>query len=331
MFRPPLLRSRTAHPRSRGEHKVSPQAQASWHGSSPLARGTPMSRVRRGVHEGLIPARAGNTAGSHRGRPTDWAHPRSRGEHADIAFMREKAAGSSPLARGTPAGIRKDPPTYGLIPARAGNTGMFILASFASTAHPRSRGEHPIVTPESNSARGSSPLARGTRNPFVIFSDGWGLIPARAGNTSPGPWQHLLNGAHPRSRGEHRPPPKPGSLLRGSSPLARGTRHCKRTLSVKHGLIPARAGNTVWRALPGSWHGAHPRSRGEHNRRRGSERGDWGSSPLARGTLEGVALGGDFFGLIPARAGNTARLGAGRLLCWAHPRSRGEHTDGGKN
>ena len=51
-----------------------------------------------------------------------------------------------------------------------------------------------------------------------------------------------------------------------------------------------------------------------------------GSSPLARGTLEGVAFGGDFFGLIPARAGNTALEGNSSGCCRAHPRSRGEHS-----
>ena len=50
-----------------------------------------------------------------------------------------------------------------------------------------------------------------------------------------------------------------------------------------------------------------------------------GSSPLARGTpVEGWhALDAD--GLIPARAGNTYPRGVYAVLCWAHPRSRGEH------
>ncbi len=56
--------------------------------------------------------------------------------------------------------------------------------------------------------------------------------------------------------------------------------------------------------------------------------GDWGSSPLARGTqflLFACAL---ILGLIPARAGNTSFLARGCFGVWAHPRSRGEHFAG---
>ena len=58
---------RTAHPRSRGEHFTNLDAQASAHGSSPLARGTPSRAVWRLGCVRLIPARAGNTAPPVRG------------------------------------------------------------------------------------------------------------------------------------------------------------------------------------------------------------------------------------------------------------------------
>ena len=50
-----------AHPRSRGEHVPSVNVIACCAGSSPLARGTPITRVSGTITRGLIPARAGNT------------------------------------------------------------------------------------------------------------------------------------------------------------------------------------------------------------------------------------------------------------------------------
>ena len=71
---------------------------------------------------------------------------------------------------------------------------------------------------------------------------------------------------------------------------------------------------------------AHPRSRGEHWRRRARSLASCGSSPLARGTSRRLPF---FLGrrrLIPARAGNMSTGSSGRWARPAHPRSRGEHT-----
>ena len=90
-------------------------------------------------------------------------------------------------------------------------------------------------------------------------------------------------------------------------------------------LIPARAGNTT-RASPSLVpSSAHPRSRGEHQLLDLCRSRNYGSSPLARGTL--IALIGSVLvlRLIPARAGNTPGLSPPRRQWSAHPRSRGEH------
>ena len=132
-------------------------------------------------------------------------------------------------------------------------------------------------------------------------------------------------GAHPRSRGEHHRSKNFRMTVRGSSPLARGTRGHSCPSEVIFGLIPARAGNTCQDANHCRRGWAHPRSRGEHSKRSSARTRKRGSSPLARGTRgdddEFVGAGG----LIPARAGNTLIT----LVCGAHerahPRSRGEH------
>ena len=132
-----------------------------------------------------------------------------------------------------------------------------------------------------------------------------GLIPARAGNTLTTSLFNRLNGAHPRSRGEHTDLLNGGLSDEGSSPLARGTHRAVRGHHRPTGLIPARAGNTrsaMPRRRPCR---AHPRSRGEHAALAGLMALAAGSSPLARGTT----------------------LTGARLTdkCRAHPRSRGEH------
>ena len=152
----------------------------------------------------------------------------------------------------------------GLIPARAGNTEHGEHGHRRIGAHPRSRGEHLSAPAGATSAKGSSPLARGTRV------------------------EHLLKfqkpRAHPRSRGEHQEHYKGQPRQMGSSPLARGTPDGDWARRVGIGLIPARAGNTSLTSHQPHAKRAHPRSRGEHLYSVISTYFIVGSSPLARGT-----------------------------------------------
>ena len=132
--------------------------------------------------------------------------------------------------------------------------------------------------------------------------------------------------AHPRSRGEHAHPRQIIFVPLGSSPLARGTPQKYSFRVAFFGLIPARAGNTVFPSRGAVVLRAHPRSRGEHF---GAVVGlpfKGGSSPLARGTRRIIARCSGQLGLIPARAGNTYSTPAVLIRRRAHPRSRGEHS-----
>ena len=72
--------------------------------------------------------------------------------------------GSSPLARGTPLMEWFIFVSFGLIPARAGNTDVVGGEAHWVRAHPRSRGEHLAADLRPDAQAGSSPLARGTRH-----------------------------------------------------------------------------------------------------------------------------------------------------------------------
>ena len=218
--RPPFF---WAHPRSRGEHfSDAPSTEAS-SGSSPLARGTRGFISIKHDATGLIPARAGNTISASFTRRSARAHPRSRGEHRFRVLAEERLLGSSPLARGTREGNLNRMSVQGLIPARAGNTTFSTARKMVLWAHPRSRGEHQKTAKLATITRGSSPLARGTRQDRTAAASTGGLIPARAGNTQFLGSRSGAKRAHPRSRGEHSSFSRSGHGKAGSSPLARGT------------------------------------------------------------------------------------------------------------
>ena len=294
-------------------------------GSSPLARGTRITRLPSRKGNRFIPARAGNTLAAARSSGRSTVHPRSRGEHLAQSRSTPGGDGSSPLARGT----REMPlPSWAaarFIPARAGNTSSAGVAARGGPVHPRSRGEHARRTTGAAGRGGSSPLARGTPRPTTTLRRSERFIPARAGNTAGAATRGGSRPVHPRSRGEHPRASATSPTAGGSSPLARGTRTCRRAPGGRIRFIPARAGNTP--ATGGaSWPGSvHPRSRGEHVWRTSPLRRYLGSSPLARGTRPATMDAPGRHRFIPARAGNTHAAAGFPHEGPVHPRSRGEH------
>ena len=220
----PRVRSRTAHPRSRGENGTMPGSTRMVSGSSPLTRGkrAPLDPCRRRGR--LIPAHAGKTPARAKGQRLRAAHPRSRGENRFHDRGRGHGYGSSPLTRGK----------------------LFItIPSFPPpVAHPRSRGENVALLPPDMPIGGSSPLTRGKQGISSQLARPHRLIPAHAGKTPARRRQGPAGPAHPRSRGENiRDPPGPAPPV-GSSPLTRGKPVVIQETASDVGLIPAHAGKT---------------------------------------------------------------------------------------
>ena len=113
------------------------------------------------------------------------------------------------------------------------------------------------------------------------------------------------------------------SLASGSSPLARGLLVRRQAAQVLLRIIPARAGFTDERDHAVLQQADHPRSRGVYSIMAIPKGVINGSSPLARGLLDGVVLAVAGEGIIPARAGFTRTTGRSLLTRWDHPRSRG--------
>ena len=192
--------------------------------------------------------------------------------------------GSSPPVRGahTVCPIPRRP--AGLIPARAGSTAAICSSVTCSGAHPRPCGEHKRTAWNHATRAGSSPPVRGALIFSVVTDNPIGLIPARAGSTTPRPSASPASRAHPRPCGEHRWKMRARVRGMGSSPLARGTQQSLSLAVPAPGLIPARAGNTRGESVQVIPGGAHPRSRGEHCKHTRPRCVPGGSSPLARGT-----------------------------------------------
>ena len=169
--------------------------------------------------------------------------------------------------------------------------------------HPRSRGVYPSDRARQVIVRGSSPLARGLRDGRAGLEALGGIIPARAGFTFLIPLLRIATQDHPRSRGVYFVDWRLSAPVPGSSPLARGLLASSPASSLRHWIIPARAGFT-------------PPRLGFAVRRRGS-------SPLARG-LPPVCRHSTYqIGIIPARAGFTPRGQVHVDASSDHPRSRG--------
>ena len=274
-------------------------------GSSPLARGLPVSGGRESGHEGIIPARAGFTR--HRARRTRVRrdHPRSRGVYGDEARAGRGVCGSSPLARGLRMRCACPFHSGGIIPARAGFTQRQLCGLLRPPDHPRSRGVYAGIDFSVVPADGSSPLARGLPGTRLLPASRGGIIPARAGFTSPPGRRAGAGRDHPRSRGVYL---RSTCIIRsffGSSPLARGLPTMRGINTGNARIIPARAGFTPGVSPNDLHHTDHPRSRGVYGLIPRARTCIDGSSPLARGLLILIETVKRMSRIIPARAGFT--------------------------
>ena len=172
-------------------------------GSSPLTRGKPAYQAGACYTDGLIPAHAGKTEGTCGLIFRCGAHPRSRGENSNRAFMTSSGWGSSPLTRGKLTIKVSVHCLVGLIPAHAGKTDQTTPKDQPAWAHPRSRGENIHVYRFLITQSGSSPLTRGKPRSLGLSSTRSGLIPAHAGKTDGRRARRPPRPAHPRSRGEN--------------------------------------------------------------------------------------------------------------------------------
>ena len=189
--------------------------------------------------------------------------------------------------------------------------------------HPRSRGVYRLTEAVRVFRRGSSPLARGLPERRGDYLRSIRIIPARAGFTRPRRQRRPRRPDHPRSRGVYLLATAFEAGQQGSSPLARGLPELAGPPPGAGWIIPARAGFTPPGPGRVEGRGDHPRSRGVYTIDMNEELARAGSSPLARGLRDEREQPRPLPGIIPARAGFTARPAAPPQMDRDHPRSRG--------
>ena len=150
-----------------------------------------------------------------------------------------------------------------------------------------------------------------------------GIIPARAGSTSPRATRAADGPDHPRSRGVYARATGLEAAFPGSSPLARGLLQDSPDIGGVLRIIPARAGSTPAWSQSRRPSGDHPRSRGVYWPDENLTPDGGGSSPLARGLPKITAGSRVLDGIIPARAGSTLLSSHSSTGARDHPRSRG--------
>ena len=91
------------HPRGHGEHALSLVQCGGFIGSSPWARGTPLTNAHHLDPARFIPVGTGNTFNCGPREASGAVHPRGHGEHCGSRHLHPLPCGSSPWARGTPA------------------------------------------------------------------------------------------------------------------------------------------------------------------------------------------------------------------------------------
>ena len=154
---------------------------------------------------------------------------------------------------------------------------------------------------------GSSPHARGTQLAALDLGAVARFIPACAGNANRACTGQTGATVHPRMRGERSKMMQSHSPSLGSSPHARGTLHIFTDNNLRIRFIPACAGNARCIDHKSARSAVHPRMRGERDGLRAYHLPGDGSSPHARGTLEGALADTILDRFIPACAGNAIR------------------------
>ena len=141
-----------------------------------------------------------------------------------------------------------------------------------------------------------------------MITNGTRFIPAYAGNSEKRYSCQVGSAVHPRLRGELSLASDGSPIGGGSSPLTRGTRRNITSQFPTSRFIPAYAGNSyIYRVLSKSFL-VHPRLRGELLPEMKESFGNFGSSPLTRGTLWLKRSGIDCCRFIPAYAGNSLKM-----------------------
>ena len=153
------------------------------------------------------------------------------------------------------------------------------------------------------------------------------IIPAHAGQTWPRPAPSRRRPDHPRACGANSAMASSAALTCGSSPRMRGKRVEQLSKDDGGRIIPAHAGQTGTRSSGSGPASDHPRACGANLGETGQRLDRTGSSPRMRGKRKAEVLSNALDRIIPAHAGQTARMASSAWLRPDHPRACGANPE----
>ena len=210
------------HPRVGGGDFLFMLLKARGTGPSPRGRGRQVDRQLARLHDGTIPAWAGET------RRPGWParvgrdHPRVGGGDSHSISLGFAVSGPSPRGRGRREAIGQAAPACGTIPAWAGETCCGRANRSRLRDHPRVGGGDTISSSISTGSKGPSPRGRGRQAHRRRCGPRYGTIPAWAGETSRVGRPTCSDWDHPRVGGGDSPRSWRRSSTPGPSPRGRG-------------------------------------------------------------------------------------------------------------
>ena len=252
---------------------------------------------------GAIPAWAGEPKSGNICCNTLWGHPRVGGgtekENTSLGTME----GPSPRGRGNHGLSERAEAEPGAIPAWAGEPSITVLAAWHHRGHPRVGGGTGTPRAMALSTKGPSPRGRGNPGLSPAAHVTLGAIPAWAGEPSNRLPHVKTVGGHPRVGGGTCHVINHSRSLQGPSPRGRGNLVRRLDCNLRHGAIPAWAGEPHIRPRRRSSWGGHPRVGG--------------------GTSDDTFSNLEIDRAIPAWAGEPPSMKADAMLARGHPRVGG--------
>ena len=275
--------SEPVYPRACGgtglqHHRVQPEQ-----GLSPRVRGNPRTHWTEEHHDGSIPARAGEPAGSGCCRAGAGVYPRACGGTPldDVLVFRE--SGLSPRVRGNPQDGQVRVRPVGSIPARAGEPRDRSVRPHRRWVYPRACGGTSACRPPPPGSSGLSPRVRGNLTRIQHCVVPLRSIPARAGEPAGCVQASQVQRVYPRACGGTLTGPTSVSVCVGLSPRVRGNLQPRQVRHSQLRSIPARAGEPRIDTLQMCMYAVYPRACGGTANSRSISAMKYGLSPRVRG------------------------------------------------
>ena len=256
---------------------------------------------------GSIPACAGEPPRRGRRAAPGWVYPRVCGGTQLLQLLHVSSSGLSPRVRGNlrrRADLRRE---RGSIPACAGEPRPARAAPGRRRVYPRVCGGTTLRGGDRQRRDGLSPRVRGNLPTFHRAGGIQGSIPACAGEPWRRAWRQRRAGVYPRVCGGTRQGGHRQARGQGLSPRVRGNPHQGCKLPVRHGSIPACAGEPRSSLPLRSRSRVYPRVCGGTIASASKSLYQPGLSPRVRGNQFPCAELLERLGSIPACAGEPCR------------------------